>query len=51
MQTGSMSELVKQYEPQRTLRFCIFGMGMGPIIGQLDAAIVICELTAGQVAG
>ena len=29
-----MSALVSKYDPQRTLRFAIFGMAMGPVIGE-----------------
>ncbi|ORX37556.1 hypothetical protein BD324DRAFT_579243 [Kockovaella imperatae] len=31
--TGSVKEVVQQYDTKRTLRFCIFGMAMGPVIG------------------
>jgi len=34
MKTRSTAAVFEQYEPARTLRFCVFGMGMGPIIGR-----------------
>lgn len=31
----SLSALTSQYDPERTLRFLVYGMAVGPIIGQL----------------